>query len=180
MRQPPRRSRGRLALGALVAALALGVVVVGVIILTSGGSGKNSPSGASASSANSTNASATSHHTTTSPAAVVKPSTVTVSVLNGTATQGLAADVSRRLITAGYRKGAVTNAPDETHTSTVVAYLSPGDRRDALAVATALKLPQSAVQPVDSATQKIACSSSPLGCASPVFVTVGTNLAAAH
>jgi hypothetical protein len=106
----------------------------------------------------------------------VVPATVTVSVLNGTDMQGLAGSVSQKLISHGYRKGAVTNASDQTKTTTVIEY-APQDKRDALAVATALGLTQSAVAPVDSATQKIACSAKPQGCTSAVFVTVGHDLA---
>jgi hypothetical protein len=170
MRPAPRRSRGRLLLGALVGALGLAAVAAGVIILTSS-SKKSSSAGSS-----STNAALTSHRTRSSLLAV-RPSTVTVSVLNGTDMQGLAGDISKRLVAGGYRKGAVTNALDQTQTTTVIQYL-PQDRRDALAVATALKLTQSAVRPIDSSTQKIACSASPLGCNSAVVVTVGHDLAA--
>lgn len=170
MRPPARRSRGRLFLGALVGAVALAAVAVGVIVLT-GGSSKKSPSAASTSSANA----AVAAHRTSSAAAVV-PSTVRVTVLNGTDMQGLAGQVADKLTARGYRKGAVTNASDQTKTTTVIQYL-PHDQRDGLAVATVLKLRQSAVQPIDSVTQKIACSASPLGCNSAVFVTVGRDLA---
>lgn len=170
MRPPARRSRGRLALGALVAALALAAVAAGVIILTGGSSNKKSAGTATNASANSARS-----HRTTAPTVVV-PSTVTVSVLNGTDMQGLAGQVADELKARGYRRGAVTNASDQTKTTTVIQYL-PHDQRDALAVATALKLRQAAVRPIDSATQKIACSANPLGCTSAVFVTVGRDLA---
>jgi len=171
MRPPARRSRGRLVLGALVAGVAVAAVVAGVIILTGGGSSKQSTSNSSRSSAST---GTTSRRT--SAATVVVPSTVTVSVLNGTDMQGLAGEVADKLKARGYHKGAVTNASDQTRTTTVIQY-APRDKPDAVAVATALKLTQSAVQPLDSATQKIACSASPLGCNSMVYVTVGHNLA---
>jgi hypothetical protein len=170
MRPPARRSRGRLLVGVLVAGVAVAAVVAGAIILA-GGSSKSSPGKSSTASANT----AATTHRTSSTSAVV-PATVTVSVLNGTDMQGLAKTVSQKLIADGYRKGAVANASDQTRTTTVIQYL-PRDQRDALAVATALKLRQAAVQPIDSATQKIACSASPLGCTSAVFVTVGRDLA---
>jgi hypothetical protein len=170
LRPPARRSRGRILLGVLVAGLAVAAVVAGAIILSNGSSTK-SPGTTSTASANTA---ATNHRTTS--ASVVVPSTVTVSVLNGTDMQGLAKTVSQKLISHGYRKGAVTNASDQTKTTTVIQFL-PHDQRDALAVATALKLSQGAVQPIDSTTQKIACSASPLGCTSAVFVTVGRDLA---
>jgi len=171
MRPPARRSRGRLVLGALVASVAVAAVVAGVIILTGGGSSKPSTSSSSQSAASS---GVTSRPT--SAVTAVVPSKVTVSVLNGTDMQGLAGEVSQKLISHGYRKGAVTNASDQTRTATVIQY-APRDKPDALAVAASLKLAQSAVQPLDSATQKIACSASPLGCNSMVYVTVGHNLA---
>lgn len=170
MRPPARRSRGRLFLGVLVAGVALAAVAAGVIILT-GGSSKKSPSTASKSAAST----ALSTRQTNS-ASVVVPSTVTVTVLNGTDMQGLAGEVASKLTSHGYRKGAVTNASDQTKTTTLIQYV-PHDQRDALAVASTLKLKQGAVRPIDSATQKIACSASPLGCNSAVFVTVGRDLA---
>ena len=97
MRPPARRSRGRLFLGALVGAVALAAVAVGVIVLT-GGSSKKSPSAASTSSANA----AVAAHRTSSAAAVV-PSTVRVTVLNGTDMQGLAGQVADKLTARGYR-----------------------------------------------------------------------------
>jgi hypothetical protein len=169
MRPPARRSRGRLLLGVLVAGVAVAAVAAGAVILA-GGSSNKSPGTTSTASANTA---ATTHRTTST---AVVPATVTVSVLNGTDMQGLAGSVSQKLISHGYRKGAVTNASDQTKTTTVIQY-APQDRRDALAVATALGLTQAAVQPVDSATQKIACSAKPVGCNSAVFVTVGHDLA---
>jgi hypothetical protein len=48
---------------------------------------------------------------------------------------------------------------------------------DALAVAKSLKLGPASVQPVDPATQAVACPVS-TACTSQVVVTVGTDLAA--
>ena len=168
MRPVPRRSRGRLALGALVAALGAAAVAAGVIVLTGGSSG-------STASKTSTSASLVNH--TTPAVNAVVPSTVTVSVLNGTDIQDQAGRISRQLIADGYRKGAVTNASDQTQTATVVAYMTPADKRDALAVATALKLRRSAVQPIDPNTKAIACPPSQ-PCSSAVVVTTGRDLAA--
>jgi len=156
--------------GVLLGAAALAAVAVGVIVLTGGG---KTASSANRSSSRTTLAS----HRSRPGTVAVRPSTVTVSVLNGTDMQGLAGNVSKRLAAGGYRKGAVTNALDQTKTTTVIQY-QPQDRRDALAVATALKLSPSVVQPIDSSTQKIACSATPLGCNSQVIVTVGRDLAA--
>jgi hypothetical protein len=166
MRPAPRRSRFRIALGTIVALLAVGAVVAGDLILT----GNKHGSSASRSSAS---ASLASHRSSVSP---VQPSSVTVSVLNGTDQLGLAGDVSKRLLTAGYRKGDVANASDQTQASTVVAYMEPAFRRDAAAVASSLELPPSAVRPIDQATKAIACPPSQ-SCTSAVVVTVGRDLA---
>ncbi|MBV9804199.1 MAG: LytR C-terminal domain-containing protein [Solirubrobacterales bacterium] len=168
-RPPARRSRGRMVFGGLLAVVALAAVVVAVIALA-GGNGASSASHSSSSSAT------LAGHRTQSTVAAVQPATVTVSVLNGTDMQGLAERVSQRLISDGYRKGAVTNASNQTQTSSVVAYMAPGYRRDALAVATALKLGQTSVQQIDANTKAIACPPSQ-ACPSAVVVTVGTDLA---
>jgi hypothetical protein len=146
-------------------------VVVGVVVL-SGGKGASSASKSSASDA------LASHRT--SRAVAVQPSTVTVSVLNGTDMQGLAGRILQQLTTKGYRapsQGAKGNAADQTQARTVVAYMSQADRRDALAVATALKLRQTSVQLVDPATKAIACPPAQ-ACTTAVVVTVGQDLAA--
>ncbi len=98
-------------------------------------------------------------------------------MLNGTGQAGLAGQVADQLGAVGYKKGAVTNAADQTHTTSLVQYM-PRDKPDALAVARSLKLGSASVRPIDSATQRIACGVSPLGCSSPVIVTVGTDLSA--
>jgi hypothetical protein len=152
-------------LGVLVAALALAAVAVGVIALTSGGSSSSASRSASA---------ALASHRTRPPSTVV-PSSVTVSVLNGTDLVGLAGRVSKRLTTDGYRAGRVTNASDQTHATTLVEYTAPTYRSDAVAVATALKLGQAAVQPIDVNTKPIACPP-PQACTAPVVVTVGRDL----
>jgi len=154
-------------LGALVAALAVAAVAAGVIVLTRHGASSSSSTASLSSSLT---------RRRTSPAGTVRPSTVTVSVLNGTDLQGLAGRVSQRLASAGYRKGAVTNFSDQTQASSVVAYMTSTDRQDALAVATALKLSRTSVQPIDANTKAIACPPSQ-ACGSMVVVTVGRDLA---
>ena len=166
MRPGQRRSRGRLIVGGLLAALALAAVAAGVIVLTQRGSSNASTASVSSSLAS----------RRTSQAAPVRPSTVTVSVLNGTDLQGLAGHVAQRLGADGYRKGAVTNASDQTRTTSVVAYMAPADRRDALAVAAALKLARATVQPIDASTKAIACPPTK-ACTSAVVVTIGRDLA---
>ena len=168
-REPP--SRGRRVLAAVVGALLVAGIVVALLAITSG-SGNSSKHPGSA--ARNSNALASRRHRTVGPA--VNPADVTVTVLNGTATTGLAHRVGARLGAAGYKLGNSTNAPDQTHTATIVAYL-PGFRRDAAAVAKVLKLPNSAVAVVDPDTKQVACPASPAPCPANVVVTVGADLA---
>jgi LytR cell envelope-related transcriptional attenuator len=168
LRQPPRRSWGRLVLGALIAVAALAAIAVGVIVLTGGSKSASSAS-------KSSSATLASHRSNT--ANPVAPASVTVSVLNGTDMLGLAGKIANQLQADGYQKGSKpTNAADQTHTSTIVAYMAPADRRDALAVATSLKLSRSAVQLIDPTTKATVCPPAQ-ACTSAVVVTVGTDLA---
>jgi hypothetical protein len=168
--EPPRKRLGlriaMLAAGALVIA----AIVVALLHFTSSG-GSSNPTRASATS-NAPSTSTTRHKKTVT----VTPSNVTVSVLNGTATNGLAGRISNQLTNAGYKQGRVATASDQTRTATIVAYM-PGHKNEALAVAKSLKLGPASVQPVDPATQAVACPVS-TACTSQVVVTVGTDLAA--
>jgi hypothetical protein len=175
--QPPRpqRTRGRRGLLLILAALVAVAIVAVVFVLTSGGgaSHKQANAGATAS-----NVSSARHRTATGAApgaAPVTPSAVTVAVLNGTVTQGLAGRISQKLITEGYKKGRVTTAADQTRTATEVAYM-PGQRRDALLVAKSLNLGPASVQPVDQSTQALACPPALGACTATVVVTLGTDL----
>jgi hypothetical protein len=159
--------RFALLVGALVAIAAIAALV----IVTQNGGGSSSSKSRSASSST-TNAPSTRHHQT---AAAFSPASVTVAVLNGTATNQLAHTVSAKLSSQGYKQGNVATASNQTQASTVVAYL-PGARNDALQVATALKLGPASVQPIDSSTQSVACPP-PSPCAANVVVTVGQDLA---
>jgi hypothetical protein len=164
-------STGRRVLAAVLVVLSIAGVVVALLVVTSSGGG---------SSASSTNSSAASNAPTTTsqrrkPPAAVTPSSVTVAVLNGTATSGLAHRVGVKLAASGYKQGTVATATDQTRTATVVAFM-PGHRRDAVSVATALKLGSASVQPLDQNTQAVACPP-PGACTSGVVVTVGSDLA---
>jgi len=152
----------------LVAAVVTGVFVIGNI---NHGSSKSKSSAAEAAARRAL------QDRRTSAATAVQPSAVTVAVLNGTDTSGLAGAVSNKLGTAGYQKGYVGNfTANQTQTSTSVLYLR-GYKRDATAVATALKLRPTAVQPIDQGTRQIACPPSSGPCKSGVVVTVGSDLA---
>jgi len=169
-----RRSRiGRVLTVLAVVLLAVGAVVAGVLVIGNINHGSSESKSSAAAAAARREAEARR----TSTAAPVQPSTVTVSVLNGTNTSGLAGAVSNKLNTAGYQKGYVGNfTANQTQTSTSVLYLR-GYKRDATAVATALKLRPAAVQPIDQSTQQIACPPSSGPCKSTVVVTVGSDLA---
>jgi len=101
------------------------------------------------------------------------PESITVAVLNGTHTPHLATRVSQTLSSEGYHHGAITNAPSQDHTSTVVAY-TPGNREAAVEVALALALTTSQVIPADAATEAAATQS---GASPTVVVTLGSNYA---
>jgi hypothetical protein len=177
--QPPRgqqqssgSSPGRRILIGLLVLLVIGGIVAGLLLLT-GGSGSNSSQSKSA--AASKNAATTQRHHGTKSGAVT-PSSVTVAVLNGTATNQLAHKVAQKLGGLGYKQGNVASAADQTHTATVVAYMS-GHRRDGLAVASALKLGPASVQPIDPSTQAVCAVPPATTCAANVVVTVGSDLA---
>jgi LytR cell envelope-related transcriptional attenuator len=166
-RAAPAKSRLPRVLMVLLGLLGVAAVVAAVLIVTGGSSSSSSSATTGTSSAASARRS--------SRAVVVNPASVTVAVLNGTAINGLAHRVASRLQSSGYKQGADQNAPDQTHTATIVAYL-PGFKRDAEAVATTLKLHSGAVQQVDQSTQAVACPG-PGACNANVVVTVGTDLA---
>lgn len=153
---------------AIVSAAILILVVAGVFILTqSGGGGTKSddrvdtPVGAPSQTA----ASAPTKRSS-SPAAPASRGQTTVSVLNGTTTPGLAANISDQLQRGGFKRGSVTNAADQQRPETLVNY-TPGFKRAADEIARLLKL--KTVAPIDPGTQAIA------GTNAQVVVTVGTD-----
>jgi hypothetical protein len=102
-----------------------------------------------------------------SPAPVTRGN-VTVAVLNGTTTPGLAGTVATQLERGGFKRGQVTNAADQQRTATTIQY-APGQRQPAEEVASILKIPRIAV--LDANTQAIA------GPDAQVVVTVGSDRA---
>jgi hypothetical protein len=167
--RPPPSSRGPSRLGRglamLLAVLGVAAVIAILLIATSGG-GKHAPS-----SASSTSNAPSGRHKARSKG--FDKGAVTVTVLNGTGTSGLAAGILSQVGHDGFKKGTAANAANATQTTTVVAYLQ-GQKAGAQAVAKALKLPTSAVAPIDSDTQSIACPQST--CNVDVVVTVGQDL----
>jgi hypothetical protein len=147
-------------IAALVAAIAVVLVVTKAV---GGKTSSNTPRNAAGSSNGQAHA------------VVFNPRSITVAVLNGTGTPGLAGRTSKRLIADGYKPGTVATASDQTQPTTTVAYL-PGYRPDALHVASVLKLPATSVHQVSSSAQAVACPP-PSACSANVIVTVGADLA---
>jgi hypothetical protein len=176
---PPRKqaaqgpSRGRRLLLGVLGLLVVAGIVVALFVITNSGSKSTNGSQQAANKTGANNTTAARRKRKQS--ATISPSSVTVSVLNGTATAQLAHRVSTKLNGLGYKEGTVATAADQTRTATVVAYL-PGHQRDALAVANSLKLGPASVQPIDQSTQAVACPPG-TACAAGVVVTVGSDLA---
>jgi hypothetical protein len=157
---PPGR---RLALGGIVIALA--AIVVVVVLLGSGGSPKGNPAASAGSSSPpaSTNASATH--------AAPAPSSITVAVLNGTTTTGLAGQLSAKLVGDGFAKGRVADAPSQTAATTTVGY-TKGNKVAADEVARRLRISLARVVPVTGANDATASAA---GTHPQVVVTIGVQ-----
>lgn len=107
---------------ALVVLAVVGAGAFAVVNLTGGDSGANKSAGGGSGQRE--------------PA--VNPARVTVAVLNGTSTPGLASEVGKDLETDGFKVGTVTNASTSNFTKTLVLY-KPGYRREAAFVAKKVK-----------------------------------------
>jgi hypothetical protein len=169
--------RARRVLVAVLALVAIAAAVIVLLVLTSGGSSNSTVT----TTTSATGARATPARRHRSAPASVVPGSVTVAVLNGTATNGLAHRVAVKLTGGGFRQGNVTTAVDQTRTATTVAYL-PGQRKAALAVASSLNLGSASVVPADQTTRTVACQGlSTAACsAQTVIVTVGSDLSTIH
>jgi hypothetical protein len=165
--RPRRRGLAFVLIGLIVAG-----AVVAAVLLTNSGSGAKHPAGAGTQT---TIASTGSRHRARTAQAPIQPSSVTVSVLNGTVQTGLAGRVSQKLTTDGFKAGRIETAADQTRQTTVVGYM-PGYRRDALLVAKQLNLGPANVASADQSAQQVACPP-PTACNANVIVTVGTDLA---
>ena len=152
-----------------IAVLAVLAAIVIVLISLTGGSTPRATSG----STPTTNAPKPAHHAAAAKAKPVNPASVTVGVLNGTAVYHLANSVGGELAGVGFKEGTIADAANQQESTTSVQYV-PGAQRDAAAVARALKLPPSAVQPITPDTQALGC---PQTGACSVVVTVGSDLA---
>lgn len=146
------------------------------MIITGGNSQTTTTAAGKSTTQSQTGTTTTSHKR--HKAAAFNPASVTVAVLNGTDTNNLAHDTAVRLAGYGYTEGNIATAANQTQATTSVAY-TPGHRTDALHVAQALKLSNSAVTPVDQSTLAVACPQ-PAPCTADVVVTIGQDLANAQ
>ena len=99
------------------------------------------------------------------PQAPINPSTVTVSVLNGTTVPGLAAQIGDEVESAGFQRGNVANALDQQRTGSTVLYAEGADREAKLV---AKRLGIATVEPIDP-------DSAALGGNASVVVIVGAD-----
>lgn len=166
-RQQPQTGGGRRGRFALLLSALMVMAVVAVLLIATSGAGTKHVASPPVRNSN-----APLLHRSSAP---LDPASVTVAVLNGTLTHGLAGRVAGRLAAAGYKRGMVGNTAEQTRTATVVAY-TRGHKRAALAVARSLKLGTGVVALVAPSTQQIACPP-PGACAVTVVVTVGSDLA---
>jgi hypothetical protein len=97
--------------------------------------------------------------------APINPTTVTVSVLNGTTVPGLAAQIGDEVEAAGFQRGNVANAIDQQRSSSVVLFAEGADREARLV---ARKLGIARVEPIDPDSQALAGNAS-------VVVIVGAD-----
>jgi hypothetical protein len=81
------------------------------------------------------------------------PSSITVSVLNGTTVPGLARSLGDQVEKAGFRLGNVSNFTDQQKSESVVLF-APGNEREAAFVGRRLKIAQR--EPVDAESQSLA------------------------
>ncbi len=99
----------------------------------------------------------------------VQPSQVTVAVLNGTSTPGLAATIGSSLKAVGFKVGNVTNASESSVVTTRVLY-KKGNSAEAKAVAKQLKVPSRRIAKIDRANASLSGGAN-------VAVIVGTDRA---
>jgi hypothetical protein len=99
-------------------------------------------------------------------AAPVDPSTVTVSVLNGTTIPGLAAQVGDEIERKGFQLGNVTNSAEQGARAESVVLFAPGSEREAIAAGRRLKISQR--EPINPESQA-------LGGDATVVVVVGAD-----
>ncbi|MGH2861957.1 MAG: LytR C-terminal domain-containing protein [Solirubrobacteraceae bacterium] len=160
----------------LIVGIAVVVIVAGLVVITN--SGGSTPANVHKNA--STGTTGQSLHKKQTAPAPFSPSKVTVAVLNGTAQQGLAGDVGKKLADAGFKQGNVTNAASQTDGHTFVYFVkTKANQTAARHVAKALALPPSRVRHagarvIQSCT--ISATGASLGsCGANVIVSVGQD-----
>lgn len=169
--EPPDRARTGLGVAIVVVA-----VVIGVLLLPSA---TRAPLAAVASTATTTTTTVpsspgTNHgqHSSSATSTTIPPATVHVLVANATTTNGVAGDVTSFLASKGFGTLTATNALVKVNASQV--FTVGGATADVQAVAAALNLPASSIEP--------AASSAPVSstAGANVVVIVGPDLAARY
>jgi LytR cell envelope-related transcriptional attenuator len=129
-----------------------GAAAFGVVQLTSkndsGGGG-----GASQTAVGSTKSNGKSKSSGQNNTPAIDPSSITVSVLNGTTVPGLAARIGDQIVAKGFKLGNVTNAASQGVRNESVVLFTRGAERDAIAVSKALRIPQR--EPIDPRSQAL-------------------------
>ena len=152
---------------------AIVVIIVGLVVITR--SGNSTPT----SGVNHTGTPGSGSGKASAKKQVFSPASVTVAVLNGTAVNGLAADIGAALSGDGYRKGNITNAATQTQLSTVVYYM-PKYKSAAEHVAKALRISTTDIAPANPAVIQ-SCATTPsattTSCSGDLIVSAGQNLA---
>jgi hypothetical protein len=162
------RGRGRgILIGVVAGVVVLAVAALLVTHVLGGGGGTTAKP-------NTTEPAATSTAGSTPAAGGPAVADTVVVILNGTTTDGLAAKAKTTLEQAGYASSNIPTdtGPNQATQQSTVAY-APGRRRQAVAVARALKIAR--VGAVDSGTQSLADNSSDPPVKADVVVVLGAD-----
>ncbi len=179
----PRWLSGRL-LPLVVGAVASLVIIIGlIVILTSGGSSTGTASHSAATGKPASSSQSVAVHRPRKQLAPFDPAHVTVAVMNGTSTAGLAADVGAKLAADGYKQGNITNASSQTEQFSYVYYLTgkhqAANLQAAQHVAKVLALGSTRVLPANTAVLTscaISAAGASLGsCSANVVVSLGQD-----
>ena len=141
----------------------IALIVAGVIVIGGGAAygishlvnDNGSPAGkATANTQQSANGGAPPTTAKKKTLAPIRPSSVTVAVLNGTSVTGLASQTSNKLVQLGFKQGNRTNAATNGQQAQSVVEYSGNNSRAARLVANRLGI--SDIEPIDSQTQALA------------------------
>jgi len=145
------RSGGKIGLviGGLAAVIAVGVLLM--FVLPIGGGSDDPPAGNAVGDVSPPPAAAPPPPTPASSLTKAERAATPVAVLNGTTQTGLASAVARTIEKSGFTILATETNADQQIAATTVSY-SSGNERAARAVAQIMKVPSTAVQPIDTNT----------------------------